>query len=608
MAMTVPAGIRRAQVTAVLATVAVAVLVALTIPAGALADGVVEPPSVSDQALSKLREYSSRDIYNVVNGTASPESFTLGDKPVEQWGDYAVFGTPEQYAAAAQSSRTAALIKAGRLARIVDVLGSTAGYITAGVAVAQVYDQAVKMTFPGQAALYKLISGQEWNPVGATATTWKWSPSYVAGNYRCPSASRSAADGNAAGTVKMPDGTVLTCAGGANTAIPGGSTAPRTGADQYFVLSNNASGDSYCESNYYSSSVYNAANYSAMMSNNVGTVIRVNASSSASDKCNDSSDYHTVVRLATFAQLQAAGVVMKDTDSAGYTAASRQGDSTAITPTGTGTDTEAQAAVDAFVPAPGQGADVQTDQQRAFTVWVVHELDPAWSPTPTYFELPAPERNETYSDYITRLQGLGYVGTVTQVAESSAVDGYGPSAVTRVIATPYKLTTTRVYDPLAWPAVEPRIDPASGLTVRYNPSDVTPVPDDPNGGDGGSGGGGGGVDLGPISNLGHDVCKFPFGVLCWAHDAIATVSAPAQAPGIDWVMPAIDTPVAHLDMGQHYTVELSFFDDYMNTIRTVESWVMWIGAVWYVGSRMIGIRSGGDPTDGLDEAFNDFIH
>lgn len=89
---------------------------------------------------------------------------------------------------------------------------------------------------------------------------------------------------------------------------------------------------------------------------------------------------------------------------------------------------------------------------------------------PNAMDLLKPLANETYGDYAARLVSSGYLGSITDTEETTELPGYGPDAVTRVIAT------THVYDPLHWPSTQPVINAYSGLTVRHNPSTATPAP------------------------------------------------------------------------------------------------------------------------------------
>jgi hypothetical protein len=55
----------------------------------------------------------------------------------------------------------------------------------------------------------------------------------------------------------------------------------------------------------------------------------------------------------------------------------------------------------------------------------------------------------------------------------------------------------------------------------------------------------------------------------------------------------------------HYAFDLTYFDTYMATIRTLISFALWVGAIWYVGSALLGFRAGGDVSDAADEGMGD---
>jgi hypothetical protein len=45
-------------------------------------------------------------------------------------------------------------------------------------------------------------------------------------------------------------------------------------------------------------------------------------------------------------------------------------------------------------------------------------------------------------------------------------------------------------------------------------------------------------------------------------------------------------------------------DDYTSIIRTLISWVLWIGAVYWLAVNLLGFRGGGDPSQAADEALD----
>jgi hypothetical protein len=239
---------------------------------------------------------------------------------------------------------------------------------------------------------------------------------------------------------------------------------------------------------------------------------------------------------------------------------------------------------------------------------------PAPSPSFTPFQLPEPGEDETYGDYITRLREYGWVGTVTTTAEAPLETSADPASayatapdttVTRVgvgLLTPVPLYLDApataphiVGERVPWPANAPTVFPQDvPVTVFYKPpggshsvpppeggGGSTPVPGPPR------------IDFTPF----HDVSacdKFPIGIFCWAADVIGQFDVAPEAPVFDF----------HGLAGwgsTHYVVNLDVMDSYMSTLRTLLSWAMWIGAVWWVGANLLGFRAAGDPGEATDE-------
>jgi hypothetical protein len=224
--------------------------------------------------------------------------------------------------------------------------------------------------------------------------------------------------------------------------------------------------------------------------------------------------------------------------------------------------------------------------------------------------MPAPELNETYTAYLTRLQELGYVGTATSTVLASELEGYGPLAPARVTIPGTAAGTVRVLDPLNWPATLPSLEPYAAVTIRYNPSTAAPAPTE-----GGSGGGtttvapepytpDGGLDFSPL--VPDEACeKFPFGVVCWIADQLELLFLqPAEAPNISVTIPAFDAGFAVLpaitfgwDFGDaKYD---GVFDTYISVVRSALAFLLWLGGLWFVGTRLLGVR-GAPDTGGVD--------
>lgn len=195
--------------------------------------------------------------------------------------------------------------------------------------------------------------------------------------------------------------------------------------------------------------------------------------------------------------------------------------------------------------------------------------------------LPGPE-GETYTQYVTRLQELGYIGTATleELSENLGDPERGPGDA--VTTAPHPGTRIRVGDP---------------VIVRVNPPSWPEPPGAP-------GGGGGGpscncptnaLNLDPITSQSYGD-SFPFGVFTMAAGIIGAFNVSPDAPS--WTF---DLSNVHLTEGD-YAVDLQAFDPYMAIIRTLISWVLWIGAIWWLGTRLLGFKAGGDPQEAVDDA------
>ncbi|MBA3842204.1 MAG: hypothetical protein H0X39_06245 [Actinobacteria bacterium] len=212
------------------------------------------------------------------------------------------------------------------------------------------------------------------------------------------------------------------------------------------------------------------------------------------------------------------------------------------------------------------------------------QLDATYCPggvnSPTNMTLFAPNVNETYSAYESRLNAAGYLGTFTNTAESSVLDGYGPQAVTRVVAG------SRVFDPATWPTTAPVIDKGAALTVRYNPTTAPPV-DCPSGDcSGGTTGGGGSsctcppVDFTPLlSNA--PTNQFPFGVYAWVANGLS--GSDTTAPSFSINFPLAGTMSA----------DLTVLNPLALLIRTVILFWATFGVVWSMSHKLLGWGGGG---------------
>jgi hypothetical protein len=281
-------------------------------------------------------------------------------------------------------------------------------------------------------------------------------------------------------------------------------------------------------------------------------------------------------------------------------------------PTGPGTTADTGAALDEFDSPCGQ----------SFVNWVLepgsYSFDAdscgGWTSVPT-FPLVQPLVNETYADYLQRLRDMGWLGaaTSTEVAPGDELPQMGPEGVTTV------RIGQNVYRPTAWPRTAPRWNVNVNVTVTYNPASL---PEAPGGGEPlppGSGGGTGvpvppdgplgdwceacpPVDFGPLTDADFGG-SFPFGVVVWVGDFLGTLTTTADAPVFDFdYTETAAGSIGTYNLG-HYAVDLEVLDPYMSVIRTILSWVIWIGGVWWFGSRLLGFRETGDPGGAVDDAW-----
>lgn len=237
------------------------------------------------------------------------------------------------------------------------------------------------------------------------------------------------------------------------------------------------------------------------------------------------------------------------------------------------------------------------------------ETAPTVEPDPATIALPRPMANETYADYILRLQDLGWIGAATLVELDPADDTIGASAVQKLGVTGKPGTWRRAL----WPSSSPLIGYGTDLTIWHNPSTAPAVPADPTDEDTPTEGGGvldpGGTCAGPLQadpNFGPLLDldfgdRFPFGLFAWVASILGAFMVSPDAPNwtFDTEIPATSvTPEYDLDP---FTIDLEWLDDYMATFRLLVTFVLWVGAIWYVGSGLLGLRTGSNPADAVDD-------
>jgi hypothetical protein len=242
--------------------------------------------------------------------------------------------------------------------------------------------------------------------------------------------------------------------------------------------------------------------------------------------------------------------------------------------------------------SPIGGADVNFDTAVTITA----------NPDPLPIEMPQPGLNETYDDYLARLQDAGYVGTTTVTVLDTFDPLVGPNAISRL--APH-LTPARVLSPSQWPTTGTltRVWPNTAIDVWKNPTDAPPVPEGPIvPPPPGTGSCGGYLtatpDFTPITGIAYG-SVFPFGAFTWLYSFVSSLDVSPVAPGVNIAMPSIgghDVP--------NYAFNLGFFSTYMATIRTLLAFALWIGGIWFVGSSLLGFRATGNPTEAIDEGLN----
>lgn len=226
------------------------------------------------------------------------------------------------------------------------------------------------------------------------------------------------------------------------------------------------------------------------------------------------------------------------------------------------------------------------------------------NPTEMPVLLPQPLLNETYDQYITRIQTLGYLGVAVplDLTELSGQPQLGPQAPVR-IHVPTTTSPTAVLNPLAWPLPLPRISPHASITIDRNPATYPPATSSPPAP--GSSPPSGGLDFSPLSSL-DPGCKFPYGLFCYAKQVTDWFRVTPEAPSFNFTFPSIGGhPVPG---GGHYNVDLAevgvgagSLDHYMGLLRDLMSVALWVGAVWLLASRFLGLNLG-DPGEAIDDA------
>ncbi len=306
------------------------------------------------------------------------------------------------------------------------------------------------------------------------------------------------------------------------------------------------------------------------------------------------------VNTTTYSNLCGAGTVPAGSCHLRYRTAAQMARVIAVTPqtqteydaatypkteAGTTTTTVSDAQLQTALDAINAENDANQDASDAAAVGELRSEAGLNTPVP----LLKPQPNEVYTAYITRLQNAGLVGTYTTTLEPAVLNGYGPSAVTRVQYVTNGTTTT--LDPLQWPTSSPSLAPGTALTVRYNPTTATPVATSTGTASGNETGPAGSVpaiDWSPLNvGLGE---KFPFGSFTWIKTLFNSFTQSSTLPC--WT---ISRPPG-LPAGDGYTVCVPA-NNYRGYSDPIMKLLVIVASIWFAGTWIVG-WSRGETMDG----------
>jgi hypothetical protein len=201
---------------------------------------------------------------------------------------------------------------------------------------------------------------------------------------------------------------------------------------------------------------------------------------------------------------------------------------------------------------------------------------------PTEVEVPVPLADETYEQYKERARAAGLLGDIprSDLPLVEADPTRGPNA-----------TVTTAPEPGS------KVPPYTTITVKTNPPDAPP----PNAN--------GGAPAPLPESTSNNCCprnklkfdfpvtcngKFPCGIFSYASSVFLLFNVAPKAP-------EFKIPVPSILGGPEYHVDLVFWDAYMAKIRALMTFSMWVGAVWWIGTRLLRFDSTGDPGEAVDE-------
>jgi hypothetical protein len=223
------------------------------------------------------------------------------------------------------------------------------------------------------------------------------------------------------------------------------------------------------------------------------------------------------------------------------------------------------------------------------------------NPDPLPIVVPGIQPWETGDAYCERLAGLGFNCTAAPLPSTSpqADPSHGPNEALRTSPAPQTRRSpfpppvvTVTSNPSDWPY--PDGDP-------NNPTETDPQPTPTPTGTGTSSCTCPPLDLGPLTDQGLG-SKFPFGIFVYAATVVGDFNVEPQAP--DFNINADVSAHGHALLAP-FDVNLggphmAWLDTYMGWWRLLLSLAMWVGAVWFVGSRLLGVTTG-DPGGAVDE-------
>lgn len=413
--------------------------------------------------------------------------------------------------------------KARRAALITPGL-STYGAIA--ITTAGLYTAAWKMEIPGQGFIYRLVSGEQYggSTTGITPE-WAWMSS-----------------GFLSGTPSSPDRYVLV-------------------KDAGFVQ------QAYCGSG--GNGFVNAA-FTTLARAASGTA-ELSSLGDASWGCGSANTYQ---KTRTDAQMQ------DHVDTEPMTAGEYSAFSGTKRDTGTFTPNEPDASEWEDAEAKfGLDTGTFTLAQETMLAMLNGEIDPDW--IPDEFEgtatLPEPGVNETYSEYLVRLQAGGWVGTSTVTVLEDADTALGPHAVVRVRYDTGSGTET-VQRP--WPSPAPEL-PANDTAIRLivNPPTAPVVIPDPITGEDCDCPP---VDFGPLE-VGAS-SKFPFGGFTWLHGFVDDTMTTAGGEMPSWTFTKPNS---------EETVTVNIPDnEYRSITDPLAKIVIVVGSVWFAFAFVTNWRRG----------------